>query len=405
MTLKSRKNSQSFNVVDLFSGAGGMSYGFHAHPSFRILAAADAEIGKPSMPQGALQCNSTYSLNMGVFPKSLDLSIVHPSELRKALGIGNEAVHVLCVCPPCTGFSRTNPQNHVRDDTRNGLVGKAASFATALRADIVIMENARELIQGNFSQHYSEFRQRLSEEGYKCIGHIHLLSRFGLPQVRERAIVIAARKGLPLYSLDDLWEECQISEIATTVRTAFAAIRRDASHINSFPAFADATVSKRLAAIPSDGGSWIDLLRHPDADLLLTDAMKRIIQHGKVGSYPDVYGRMSWDKPAPTIKRECAHIGNGRYAHPVENRLCTIREMATLQGFPNEFSFCGTSMANNYRHIGDAVPPVISYQLACGASWMLTGTRPSVRDLILPDTHLSIDHIEYINDRELPYVS
>jgi DNA (cytosine-5)-methyltransferase 1 len=62
----------AFSVVDLFSGAGGMSYGFHRHPGFEILAAADAEIGKPSMAKGALQCNSTYAKNMGITPRNLE---------------------------------------------------------------------------------------------------------------------------------------------------------------------------------------------------------------------------------------------------------------------------------------------------------------------------------------------
>src|SRR3546814_9960851 len=67
---------------------------------------------------------------------------------------------------------------------------------------------------------------------------------------------------------------------------------------------------------------------------------------GDLGSHPDVYGRMRWDAPAPTIKRECAHVGNGRYAHPVEDRLLTVREMASLQGFPFDYAFPSRSIAN-----------------------------------------------------------
>ena len=58
-----------------------------------------------------------------------------------------------------------------------------------------------------------------------------------------------------------------------------------------------------------------------------------------LGSHPDVYGRLSRDQPAATIKRECGHIGNGRYAHPDQDRLCTVREMALLQGFPDDYAF------------------------------------------------------------------
>lgn len=144
----------------------------------------------------------------------------------------------------------------------------------------------------------------------------------------------------------------------------------------------------RIRAIPRVGGSWLDLARNEETRNLLTGAMLRNWNTGKLGSYPDVYGRMAWDRPAPTIKRECAHCGNGRYTHPEEDRLCTVREMATLQGFPQSFRFGTSALSNLYRHIGDAVPPLISYQLAWVCQWMLTGKKPDIREAILSDTHL-----------------
>ena len=65
--------------------------------------------------------------------------------------------------------------------------------------------------------------------------------------------------------------------------------------------------------------------------------MARRVARGDLGSHPDIYGRLWWDRPAVTIKRECSHIGNGRYAHPEQDRLCTVREMALLQGFPRDY--------------------------------------------------------------------
>jgi len=173
-----------------------MSVGFHRHPNFKIMAAADAEIGKPSSGMGKLQCNSTYGKNMKVQPLGLDLSRVEPSALRQELGLGKEKITVLSVCPPCTGFSRANPKNHASDDPRNSLVRRAAEFAVSLDAQIVVMENARELIRGNFKDHYDAFRTRLEKAGYNVFGRTCFLSRFGLPQVRERAIVIAAKSHL-----------------------------------------------------------------------------------------------------------------------------------------------------------------------------------------------------------------
>lgn len=396
--------TKRFAVVDLFSGAGGMSYGFHRHPAFKILAAADAELGKPSNGQGKLQCNNTYFQNIGLIPARLDLSTIAPVNLRSVLELAEQQhIAVLATCPPCTGFSRANPDNHLRDDKRNSLVRRSAQFAVALSADIVVMENARELIRGNFKHHYEWFREHLESNGYNVFGRTYMLSRFGLPQIRERAVVIAAKQHLPLHTLDSLWDGWGVKDEALTVRRAFQTIPADAIDLDLYPDFSSDTVRRRIAAIPKDGGSWMDLLRRRDADELLTDAMKRIVARNRFGSYPDVYGRMAWDKPAPTIKRECSHVGNGRYVHPEENRLCSVREMAALQGFPKDFVLNGAAVSNMYRHLGDAVPPLISYQLAHLAHWILTGEQPHVDDILLPGTNLRRMDIVKKGQQELFY--
>jgi DNA (cytosine-5)-methyltransferase 1 len=149
---------------------------------------------------------------------------------------------------------------------------------------------------------------------------------------------------------------------------------------------------KRLGAIPKDGGSWVDLLKVEGGEELLIPSMKRYVAAEDFGSHPDVYGRAAWDKPCVTIKRECSHIGNGRYSHPDQDRLMTVREMAILNGFPRDVEFVG-QMSNMYRHIGDAVPPLISYQLAHLTAWILSGVKPRITNLILPGTHLTEEAI------------
>lgn len=386
-----------FTAVDLFSGCGGMSYGFHKHPAFKILAAADAELGKPSSPAGSLKCNSTYELNMGISPKRLNLAAVEPGDLRKQLGLGaSEKIHVLLCCPPCTGFSRANPDNHISNDHRNSLVAKAAFFAAALQPDIVLMENAREVLTGNFPEHFETFSERMIAQGYRIKAAVHRLDRFGLPQIRERSLVIAIRKGLgKVRTLTDLWEGASICPDALTVRNALDFTNREGDMANRHPTFNSPMLKARMAAIPKNGGSWIDLTRTARGRKLMTPAMLKIVEAGKIGSHPDVYGRMSWERPAPTIKRECAHVGNGRYAHPEEDRLLTVREMARLQGFPLEFRFGGNALSNQYRHIGDAVPPLISHQLAHVAHWMLTEKRPELKDTFLAGTHLQARDVEH----------
>lgn len=371
-------------VVDLFSGAGGMSYGFHAHPAFEVIGAADAQRGKPT--SGGIECNLTYEANIGLRPHELDLARTSGEELRARFG----SPTVLISCAPCTGFSRTLTANHLRDDRRNSLVQRSAEFVAALQPQVFLMENARELIRGNFSHHYEFLAESLRAQGYTVHGEVHRLDRYGLPQIRERALVIATRG--KLRTLDELWSGITLNPAATHVRRAIGAVAADPAHVA--PGFSDPNTKKRLALIPHDGGSWADL-RHVRGGLrAMTPAMRRYLAADELGSHPDVYGRLAWDKPAVTIKRECAHVGNGRYSHPEEDRLCTVRELAILNGFPRDYRFVARSLSNMYRHVGDAVPPMISYQLAGLCAWMLGGERPTPREMVLPRTSLRVTDLK-----------
>jgi DNA (cytosine-5)-methyltransferase 1 len=395
--------SGRFSVIALFSGAGGASYGFHAHPSFEVVGAADAEIGKPSTGSGAIDCNETYARNIGIHPLQVDLAEISPSDLLSAFK-NPINLSVLIACPPCTGFSRTMAKNHLKDDPRNSLVARVADFAEALNPDIIFLENARELINGKFTHHLEALNRRLDELSYTVSYEVHLLTRFGLPQQRERAILIATKEGLTHRTLKDLWYGLEVDPAATTVRRAISALPRITAgghhDLDSAHTCTSATGSslQRIEAIPHDGGSWIDLIGDSRTERFLTPAMLRSIDAGTLNHFCDIYGRMAWDRPAPTIKRECAHSGNGRYLHPEQDRLLSVREMALLQGFPLTYEFPARSRKNAYRHVGDAVPPLVSYQVAGLVDWILTGQRPTASDLILPGSHLTSDDLREEHD-------
>jgi DNA (cytosine-5)-methyltransferase 1 len=124
-------------------------------------------------------------------------------------------------------------------------------------------------------------------------------------------------------------------------------------------------VTERLKAMPKDGGSWADLVGFRD-DLLIPSMIGK-----RIGSFPDVYGRLWWDRPAITVTRECAHPGNGRYVHPEQDRMLTVREMALIQGFPPDYVFLGPINAR-YNQIGDAVPPLVARSVAGHVAAMLS---------------------------------
>jgi DNA (cytosine-5)-methyltransferase 1 len=388
-----------YSFVDLFSGAGGMSYGFKAHPAFLPRFAVDAERGKPSS-DSSIECNGTYELNIGIPVHGADLAEYSPEDLLRDSGLRRGDLDVLIACAPCTGFSRTLRKNHLEDDPRNHLVERMGLFVEVLRPRIFTMENARELIKGNFSYHSASLAEHLIRLGYSFSGEIHMLSEFGLPQHRERSIIIATRDGARIRTLHDLWRGYKVRAEGVTVRRAISHLPRvaagalhpsDPLHVS--PRFSADTTLDRLMAIPPDGGSWFDLLKHPDADRLLIPSMKRTVAAGDFGSHPDVYGRLWWDRPAVTIKRECGHVGNGRYSHPEQHRLCTVREIALLNGFPAHYAFVSRSLTNKYRQVGDAVPPLISYQIAHICHWILSGRRPELAECVLGDTSLRVDDL------------
>ena len=398
----SESTATHWSVADFFSCGGGTSAGFARRPEFKIIGAVDLELAKPSGGQGASDCNATYTANHAIVPLNKDMLTLPPQEFAETVGIAAGQLNVMISCAPCTHLSRANPDNHLTDRPENSLIGRSGEFAVHLLPEVFFMENARELIMGNYKHHHTALVKLLKKAGYQVKSDIHFLDRFGLPQVRERALVVASRIGKP-RTLEDLWEGWTVRPEATHVRTALARLvewRKDHPEDpegDVFPGMGP-TVLKRMAATPHDGGGWVDVARDPKKRRLLTKDCLRRWKLKDLGSHPDVYGRMAWDKPAPTVKRECAHVGNGRYAHPAEDRLLTVREMATLQGFPFDYRFPAKAVANRYRHIGDAVPPVIAFQMSALAMWMKTGVRPEPKDFVMPNTSLRVEDIVPITD-------
>lgn len=386
-----------YTVADFFSCGGGTSAGFSRRPGFRIIGAVDLELAKPSGGMGASDCNATYEANHGLAPMNRDMMTFEPAEFSNAAGIKTGDLNVMISCAPCTHLSRTNPQNHLVDKQENTLIGRSGDFVVHLLPDILFMENARELIMGNYKHHHQNLVRQLKAAGYDVRSDIHFLSEFGLPQIRERALIVASRIG-PARTLEDLWQGWAVRPEAVTVRTALTRLAEwKALHPNDpegdvFPGMSPEVV-KRLEATPKDGGGWADVARNPNTRSLCTPDCLRRWEKGDLGSHPDVYGRMAWDRAAPTIKRECAHVGNGRYSHPEEARLLTVREMATLQGFPFDYKFPAKAVSNRYRHIGDAVPPLIAYQMSALATWMLTKVKPDINEWAMPDCTLRVDDI------------
>src|ERR1700739_2925014 len=243
-----------------------MSCGFSRQTGFKLIGAADAQLGKPSAAPGSLGCNASYSANIGLTPVDADLSQADPVAVCDAMKLGKQRPVVLAACPPCTGFSRAVASNRLRDDRRNGLVGRVGDYAELLRPEIVLIENARELVTGRFSGHLRDLHQRLADLGYQVSATTHFLTDFGLPQRRERAIVLAARTPLRVRGVTGLWAGGRRDTRATHGRRAIgdlppvaAGQSHPADPLHVAPAFRSERGRRRLSAVPHDGGGWADL--------------------------------------------------------------------------------------------------------------------------------------------------
>ena len=94
----------------------------------------------------------------------------------------------------------------------------------------------------------------------------------------------------------------------------------------------------------------------------------------KVNGFSDVYGRLSWDKPAITITQYARNPASGRYSHPEQDRGLTIREAARLQSFPDGYLWNG-SLGENFKQIGEAVPPLLALAIATQIALTIKKTR------------------------------
>jgi DNA (cytosine-5)-methyltransferase 1 len=248
---------------------------------------------------------------------------------------------LLAACPPCQGFStlRTRNGRKANRDSRNQLLGDVLRLTRSIRPKNVMLENVPGL--GN-SRRFVGFRRSLESMGYKVVWEILNVRNYGVPQQRRRLVLLASRVMTPVFAPE--------TAALRTVRWALKGLTspgksRDTLH-NYVPSRSD-RVQRRIRQIPHDGGSR-ESLRSRD----------RLDCHKNVSGFRDVYGRMAWDRPAPTITGGCINPSKGRFLHPSQDRAITLREAAILQTFPRSYRFPLTR--GRYTAallIGNALPP------------------------------------------------
>ena len=213
-------------------------------------------------------------------------------------------------------------------------------FVRAFRPKAVMMENVPRLAQHRL---FVNFCKGLRQLGYRLAFDIKDASLFGVPQRRQRLILLAGR-GFDIQFAPE-------ARRAPTVRRAIGRMSepgRSRDGLHNFPEKKRTEkVLNLIRDIPKNGGSRSDLPRN-----------RQLNCHKNSDGFKDVYGRMAWDAVAPTITSGCFNPSKGRFLHPDQNRAITLREAALLQGFPRNYIFDLDSGKEAIAlMIGNALPP------------------------------------------------
>lgn len=345
-------SDRKVRCVDLFCGAGGLTHGLH-------LEGLDVAAGIDLDPT----CRYPYESNNPARFHERDIASVKGSELLDLFG--DAEVRVLAGCAPCQPFS-TYTQRYDRhgDDGKWGLLYEFARLTKETAPHIVTMENvpsvARHVV-------FEDFVNTLKFLNYEVWSDVVDSSDYGVPQVRRRMVLLASRLGGDIKLAEPSCDR------AVTVREAIghleplsagASAAGDRLHVTS------SLTARNLHRIRASrpGGTWRDWPKELVADCHRAASGR---------TYPSVYGRMEWDKPAPTMTTQCFGFGNGRFGHPEQDRAISLREAAILQSFPDDYEFVPDDAEISFtalgRLIGNAVPVNLGRAIARSVKQHLAG--------------------------------
>ena len=328
-------------LADFFSGCGGTSLGF-SNAGIEPLLAIDWDA----------DALASYRSN---FPKTdtleRDIRDLVVSDVAAVLRSSGDEIRLFAGCAPCQPFAGHQKQP-TKDDSRVFLLLEFLRFVKAFNPELVFVENVSGMqrlsaLDGPFTQFVKELSKTHSVK-YKTI----LSADYGVPQMRRRLLLIASRLGtidLPSPTHGDA-TGVPYSTVGKWIRNLppLKAGETD-TEVSGHGAYRLSRLNlERIRATPEGGDR--------------RDWPKRLWPNCHIGDFSghtDVYGRLSWDKPAPALTTRCISYSNGRFGHPDQDRALSAREAARLQTFPSTFDFAG-SLTSQAKQIGNAVPVVLA---------------------------------------------
>lgn len=334
------KNDFVGEVVDMFCGIGGISNGFK-RAGFDVRAGYDLDES----------CRYAFETNNDSRFLKRDVGNVSPEEIKARFS--GKLPTVLVGCAPCQPFSTYKKS---QSDDRWELLNRFAEVAVEVDADYFTMENVAGVLDYQAGSVFQQFINTLSKR-YVCSVNIVDCSNYGVPQKRKRLVVIGSKRNKIELSPQD-------GNLAKNVKEAIAELPHlkagevdPSDPLHRCSKLAEINLKRIRHSKP--GGTWKDWPSDLVAECHKTDRGK---------GYGGVYGRMSWEKPAPTMTTQCYGYGNGRFGHPSQDRAISLREAAILQSFPDDYRFFEGNSFPGFkivgRWIGNAVPVALAENIA-----------------------------------------
>ncbi|PQA72313.1 DNA cytosine methyltransferase [Brucella oryzae] len=323
-------------AVDIFCGVGGLTHGL-------TKAGINVRLGVDLDPA----CRFPMEANNAAKFLEADVSQLLPSDIQK--GFGDSQITLLAGCAPCQPFS-SYAQSAKREEPHQDweLLSSFSKLVLAVRPTLVTMENVPPLAKQPI---FKDFVADLDAAGYNVDFRVVDGRNIGLPQRRQRLVLVASLLG-PITIPDADKPQVTVRDTISKLPPLAAGASDPNDPLHASASLSELNLKRIRNSKP--GGTWRDWPKELVSACHARDTGT---------TYPSVYGRMEWDKPAPTMTTQCYGFGNGRFGHPQQDRAISLREAAMLQSFPKNYAFVSEGSPINFstlgRMIGNAVPVLL----------------------------------------------
>jgi DNA (cytosine-5)-methyltransferase 1 len=343
--------SRRLAAIDLFAGAGGLSFGF-LQAGFDILAAVEMD------DRAVDTYRTSFVRRHSPTTKCLHADVSAPLTLSKLEEIvGDRELDALIGGPPCQDFSPARLRRQPKTQ-RAALVFSYIDLVGALRPRAFLFENVPGLLTADEGRHWGGLVERLSGHGYSVLPKEMDAQDYGVPQRRRRLFVVGVREDVNRSfefppKVDSITTVGATFDLYSDVLPEVLPGRHPPGDPNH-KARNHRSETLALLANVEPGESWREA----------RERGSRVLKcHESHNGHYDVYGRIDASQVAPTITGGCTNPSKGRFIHPRYHRGLTVREAALLQTFPPDWRFCG-GIERESLQVGNAVPVKLANALA-----------------------------------------